>query len=451
MGKINWRYEIGDVIKDEKRDMTIIDREIRSRLQYYKYHCNIDGNEYWIYVGNLDKGGRCNVCSKKRNWKYEIGQIIKDEKRDMIIIDRELRGIGYQYYKYHCNIDGNEDWISNSNLKKGTRCNVCSNYKAMLGVNTIWDTDRYLVEVYGLDEEFAKTHTIGTTEKGKFTCKDCGNIKLIIPTSVKKNKSIGCSCGDKVSYPEKFVYSMLKQLNIDFKSQLTKSKFKWIGSYKYDFYVPSLDLILETHGGQHGKFITSGELTLVKNVDGFKMSKRDDIKIDSKKCWLAYKNGIDNYIQLDCSKSDLDYIKNNILNSELNKIFNLNNIDWNKCEEFALKNIAKEVCDYWYKHREINKEDVTTGDLAKMFNVQRVTIREYLKNGTKLGWCNYNPKEEINYKKVRCIELNKIFTSISEAGRSLNVNPSHISAVCKGKLKTIGGYHWEYVEETEEN
>ena len=40
MGKINWKYEIGDVIKDERRDMTIIDRGLRGKSkQYYQYHC----------------------------------------------------------------------------------------------------------------------------------------------------------------------------------------------------------------------------------------------------------------------------------------------------------------------------------------------------------------------------------------------------------------------------
>ena len=33
MSKINWKYEVGDVIKDEKRDMVIIDREIRNSFQ----------------------------------------------------------------------------------------------------------------------------------------------------------------------------------------------------------------------------------------------------------------------------------------------------------------------------------------------------------------------------------------------------------------------------------
>jgi hypothetical protein len=33
---------------------------------------------------------------------------------------------------------------------------------------------------------------------------------------------------------------------------------------------------------------------------------------------------------------------------------------------------------------------------------------------------------------------------VTEAGRQLNINPSNISAACKGKFKKIGGYHWKY-------
>lgn len=47
-------------------------------------------------------------------------------------------------------------------------------------------------------------------------------------------------------------------------------------------------------------------------------------------------------------------------------------------------------------------------------------------------------------KRVRCIELNTIYPSGAEAARCLNLDPSHISKVCRGKLKTTGGYHWEF-------
>ena len=49
--------------------------------------------------------------------------------------------------------------------------------------------------------------------------------------------------------------------------------------------------------------------------------------------------------------------------------------------------------------------------------------------------------------KVYCIELNKVFNSIKEAGEILNLDQSSISKVCKEKLKTTGGYHFKYVKE----
>lgn len=58
-------------------------------------------------------------------------------------------------------------------------------------------------------------------------------------------------------------------------------------------------------------------------------------------------------------------------------------------------------------------------------------------------------------RKVRCIELNLYFDSISDAEKwSLTLeNPNgrkcghqQISKVCKGQRKTCGGFHWEYVD-----
>ena len=57
-------------------------------------------------------------------------------------------------------------------------------------------------------------------------------------------------------------------------------------------------------------------------------------------------------------------------------------------------------------------------------------------------------------KKVRCIELDIIFSSISEAEKwsMTDKNPNgqkcshqHISKVCSGQRHTCGGYHWTYV------
>lgn len=52
-----------------------------------------------------------------------------------------------------------------------------------------------------------------------------------------------------------------------------------------------------------------------------------------------------------------------------------------------------------------------------------------------------------NSKAIRCIELNRIFNSIIEAERALNLCHENICKVLKGKLAHTGGYHFEYVLE----
>ena len=52
---------------------------------------------------------------------------------------------------------------------------------------------------------------------------------------------------------------------------------------------------------------------------------------------------------------------------------------------------------------------------------------------------------QANGTKVICIETNIIYVSIHEAEKETNINDWSISQVCKGKRKTAGGYHWQYL------
>lgn len=63
-----------------------------------------------------------------------------------------------------------------------------------------------------------------------------------------------------------------------------------------------------------------------------------------------------------------------------------------------------------------------------------------------LEWCNqrYNNTYSLGHK-VKCVETGEVFNSIAEAGEKMNIKShTHIGAVCSGKRKTCGGYHWEY-------
>jgi group I intron endonuclease len=60
------------------------------------------------------------------------------------------------------------------------------------------------------------------------------------------------------------------------------------------------------------------------------------------------------------------------------------------------------------------------------------------------------PPSEETLKKVRkkviCVETQESFDSLTEAGKKYNVANSTICSCCRGKRKTVGGFHWKYYE-----
>lgn len=57
--------------------------------------------------------------------------------------------------------------------------------------------------------------------------------------------------------------------------------------------------------------------------------------------------------------------------------------------------------------------------------------------------------EHLRSKCVRCVETNEVYGSISEASRMTGAGISNIAYVCRGKLKSAGGYHWVYATREE--
>ena len=403
-------------------------------------------------VGNF--GGILGLITK--DFKVNIGDVFND-KRNMIITDREYKkdksGRNWKWYKYTCNKCGwTEGWIEESHLLSDIGCSCCANQTAVLGINTIWDTDRWLCSL-GVSEEDAKTHTRSSNKKVTVTCPECGKTKDISIAKIYNRKSIGCTCGDGIKYPEKFMTSVLDQLGIEYVFQLTKTTFDWCENKRYDFYIPSLNTIIETHGMQHYEDCWGKAKDVQEN---------DRIKYE-----LALQNGIKDgdYVVIDCRYSDKEWVKNNILSSKLNELFDLEKrINWNKCEEFALKsNKVKEVCEYWNDRQEWE----TTKALAEIFGLSRNAIIDYLKKGAGLGWCKYDTKREMiknaklnnkaKGKRVAMYDLDGNFImeeySTGELARrffaeiGIKLEPKTVSAVCLGKRKQHKGYTFKYIED----
>lgn len=456
---INWKMSVGYIISfkyDNIEDFIKITEYVRKNTVKIQYK----SRSIEILTNSLSKCNLGKILNKRTNdFKIAIGTHIQSNNKDLIITKQEYRknnkGANKKYYKFTCNKCGwTEGWINESNLINGNGCACCSNQIVVEGINDIPTTDPWMTKYFqgGYDE--AKLYTHGSEHRIYPICPDCGTIKNTttrIANIYNKHSCICHKCSDGISYPEKFMYSVLQQLNIDFQTQLTKTTFKWCKGegydYKYDFYIPSLNCIIETHGIQHYKEIK-------KWYRGITESENDVLKEQ-----LAKQNGIKNYIPIDTRYSELEWIHNSIINSELPILLNFKeeNIDWLKCGENACKNLIKEVCELKYYNSQIS-----TSKIKQSYNLSIDTIRNYLKKGTQLGWCDYNPKEEMdmfyknsfNAKPVIILKNNIYlgsFLSIttlcqkSELLFGVKLLGSGISSVCTGDLKLYKGFSFKYI------
>lgn len=277
-------------------------------------------------------------------------------------------------------------------------------------------------------------------------CKDCGHEKFMSPNRMYTG-GLGCDkCSDGISYPNKFMFNMLEQLNIEFKREYSP---KWIGQKRYDFYIPSLNIIIEMDGGLgHGN----------RNHPKSKQTKEELIEIDKYKDNMAKEHGIE-VIRIDCdykSYNQFEFIWKNILSSKLSGMFDLNKINLNIVSEFSESNIMKEVCKYRKENPNIN-----TTNIGDYFNINRNTIRSYLKRGNSFGWCYYNVEEE-KLKEVKNkskqVEVFKdnislgIFNSITELCRlstelfGIYLYTKNVSDVCNGKRIEYKGFNFKHIK-----
>jgi predicted transcriptional regulator len=338
----------------------------------------------------------------------------------------------------------------NNSIDKLDRCRTCASREAGIqsGIanetNCVATTHPWFSKMFW-NKEDAYKFTYGSTKRVDFKCPNCGRkIKNRVINKAFRGE-FPCFCSDGMSYPEKFMYNILKQLNVKFIKELTSENFNGCKKYRYDFFLNNLNTIIETHGEQH----------YIESARG--RSLKEEQENDKAKEKLALENGIKEYIVIDCRNSEMEWIKNNIIKSKLSEMFDLSKVDWKKAHEFALNTLVKEVSDLW------NEGTESPSEIGEILNLSRSTVHNYLKKGTKIGWCNYDPKQQMIKagktagtkmakklsKKVVQLSLNgdyiHTWQSISEAQNKLNITGIYKS--CKRIHSHIGGYIWLYLED----
>lgn len=405
----------------------------------YKYGVNVRefNEQHWEFIRNLSK--------------EEVEEFGK-------------KGYGYGEYKCrHCKnvVSRKKESFKNNLFVCPNECNGVKHFSTIVlrGVNDIATTHPRLVK-YLASESDKHRYSAYSCKKVKMKCPNCEETK---ERSIEYLRSQGFACdvcSDGVSFPEKFIMNLLKQLNIIYKKEKMFS-----GSKKrYDFYIPSLNMIIETHGEQH-------------YARGFELLGRrgwqEEQENDKHKREIALANGVKHYVELDCRESNMRWIKNSIVNSDLPKLlsFNEKEIDWTTIEENSLNSSIREVCDY-FKENEVSPKEV-----AEMFELSISTVYKHLKRGTDLGWCDYSSTVREQNKKmpkyngarpIKAIDIESgehfIFDSVGQAvvwvlevttgkpkryskGNSISY---HITKCVRSEKKTAYGYTWCYIDQDEQ-
>lgn len=324
-----------------------------------KFECLVDGTIFHSTPNNALSGHGCPLCGKK------IG-IKKPRTKPVVKYERTLIGNKYPYFVNY--LKDKNDAFRYGYTTKTILTWVCPECN------------------YEFEKAMAKFCD------GRFVCPRC-------------------STGD--SYPNKFMFNILSQTNLDFIKEYSPD---WIKPKRYDFYfsINNKEYIVEMDGRFH---------------------KEEDVKkTDNLKDKLALAHHI-NVIRIDCDygriKNRLNYIKKSIFNSELSSIIDFHKVNFEKANKFALRSEISNVCELWEKYKDIDKIKDDT-------KLTLYTIKKYLNFGQENNLCSYIHEDCMKMRKqqriergqyarkvvVQCDQTGEIFPNMKLAGEKYNCNVS---------------------------
>ena len=439
-----WNFE-----KNDKSGLDIYEVSRKSVKKVW-WICPDCDSEYDMIVANKTKGQKCPYCSGKRvNHTNSLASL-------MPLLAKEwhpTKNASLTQHQVTCGSNKKIWWlgecghewdavIADRTLGK-TGCPYCHNKKILVGFNDMWTTNPELASQLNNSEDGYK-HTQFSSKKVEWKCITCGNIIKNRIISNVKQQGLSCSrCSDGMSFPEKFIYNLLKESNIDFEYDSSQ---EWSKGKRFDFYLPEHNWIIEVHGIQHYK--PTFESMRRENSRTFER----EVKNDAEKKLLAYSNNVKKYIEIDARYSDVDYIRNNVLNSDIRDM--VSKVDFEKVAQAANNSLIKEACDIW------NSGLRSTTSVAKKMNIHIGTAQNYLERGVEAGWCDYCSKKSResalaigrSNKRIPVVQLDldnnfiRVWESARLAVETLGI-PNTIFSVCKGKQKTSGGFKWLYEED----
>lgn len=335
---------------------------------------------------------------------------------------------------YRCNKCGFVDYARADALYKYRPCKNCEgNGWITYGINDFY-TLRPDIAKYMEDQERAHKIAPYSHDEEWFICPDCGTRFQSKPANVSRYRLCCPSCSSGRSYPNKFMFNILKSAGIDFMNEFSDN---WTEGYLYDFMFKIKDkkYLIEMDGAFHfqdnpksGTFI------------------EDALLRDEHKNKLAKVNGYD-VVRIDCNYMNIneryEYVKNSILSSMLAQLIDFSMVDFDSCDLLSQKSDFIRICEIY----DSGVHDID--EIRKIIGLSDTSIIAHLKHSEKIGCSTYNHAEAMrerndirknkvaksNGKLLYCIETNKIFYSIASAKRCYGGN---IDLYLKGEINYAG-------------
>ena len=364
---------------------------------------------------------------KTSDYYYDIGDIVNNSKVVEKIKMKDKNG-DVKAYKMLCLETKGKFDMREGALKAGQKSPYLRGYKIGPG-NSLFNEKHILKHLKNIEDAHKYHRKSG--KKIEIECKNCGFEKEIQITDLVKYGFSCPFCTKGISFPERYMASLLNINGITYEFQKTFPNLK---RRRFDFYLPNQNCVIEMNGAQHYQ------------ENNF-LDYQSTIKSDEVKKKYCEKHDI-NYIPINCSRSTFEFISEELKNSQLNEMLKINDkeeISNEMIKSFINENLREIIKDY--KNGVSYKNIVEKYELRDKYELIGI-IKKY-------GVYEYRSGSELTSKKVVCLNNTRIFDNIKEAAEYGGLKTSsHIVQVCKKKRKTSGKHpetgeplRWMYYDE----
>lgn len=371
-----------------------------------------------------------NTTERQRQTLEQIKERLKDKDVEVIdvFVKKKEGEKGRTFVKTKCNKHGTLTVTSSLQIEKKNCCKECEIEKRNLKRNkkneeNIFANKRKELIDFFKNKEDPFLNKFKSHKTATIICPNCNKEHKRKYQYIYSYGVLCGSCGNNNSKAETIMNELLIKLNKKFKREKT---FEWSGSRRYDFYLEEEKTIIETHGIQH-----------YKENDFFKKTLSEQQEIDKEKRELAFVNGIEKYIEIDCSSIEKQKLIEEI-KRKLGIFMNFEKINW---DEIFLK-LEQKSNGKQEEAEELVKEKFLKGEtLEKIEEETKLTkaqIKRILVKLKKNKEIEYNPK--VIKKKVFRYNLSGeimgIYDSIREAEKKTGNSEQNISLCCRKINKT---------------